>query len=271
MKKKIFVTLLLAILLISCLGICAYAQDDNQASFSYVMDEAELLSSFERQSLESYAAEVSANYGCGVYIVTVNDYRDYDPSGVEPAAEAVYSSYGFGEGSEKTGIMLLLSMDDRDYDILAHGDYAHMAFTDYGKDKLADKFIDDFGSDDWNAGFEDFIAACNTFMDYAQQGNPVDVDSGYEDIGVGTKLIISVPIGCIVALIVCLILRAQMKTANKQTEAREYVSKNGVNMRISQDHFTHRTQTVTVINDDKDSSGGTTVNSNGYSHSSGKF
>lgn len=41
---------------------------------------------------------------------------------------------------------MLLSMEYRDYDIMAHG-YGNIAFTDYGKEKMAERFLDEFGDD----------------------------------------------------------------------------------------------------------------------------
>ena len=83
-------------------------------------------------------------------------------------------------------------------------------------------------------------------------------------------LIIVIPL--VLALAVCLVLTGQMKTAKRKTEAGDYMVPNGVEMRIVQDMFTHRTVTRQVIqNENKGGGGGTTVNSRGFSGKSGKF
>lgn len=56
--------------------------------------------------------------------------------------------------------MLALSMAERDFQMLAHGDTANAAFTDYGKYIMQDEFLDNFREDDWYGGFADYIAAC---------------------------------------------------------------------------------------------------------------
>ena len=271
MRKKLFVCLLLCAVLTLSLGATAFAQS---AGVQFVDDSAGLLTQEQAASLNSAAAQVAEEYGCGVYIVTVGDYRDYSQSGVEAAAEAIYSYCGLGLGDDKNGILLLLSMDDRDYDLCAYGSDAHTAFTDYGKSMLAEAFLDDFRDDDWYGGFEDYIQECDTYLYYARQGTPVDIGGAdYEELSFGTKLLLSIVPSCIVALVVCLILKAQMKTARLKTEAREYIGKGGVNMRVVQDQFTHRTQTVQVIprDNDRGGHGGTSINAGGFSHSSGKF
>ena len=55
--------------------------------------------------------------------------------------------------------MLALSMAERDFQMLAHGDTANAAFTDYGKYIMQDEFLDNFREDDWYGGFADYIAA----------------------------------------------------------------------------------------------------------------
>ena len=270
MKKKLLVSLLLAVLLLLSLGGAALASG---AQPGFVSDGAALLTDSQRQTLESEAAAFSAKYGCGIYIATVADYTEYGYSPAD-AREYIYNELGLGLGDERNGILLLLSMEDRDYDLTAYGMTAHTAFTDYGKERLADAFLDNFRNDDWYGGFMDYIRECGLYLDYAAQGTPVDIyQEPYVPPTPGEKLVIAVPIGCVVALVVCLIFRAQMKTAKKQTQAREYMDRNGVNIRVTQDSFTHRTQTVTVIRSDNDShgGGGTYINSGGFSHSSGKF
>lgn len=270
MRNKLLIGLLLAALLLLGLGGSALASG---AGAAYVYDDAGLLNAGEIQTLNSEAAALSAKYGCGIYIVTVQDYGEYAYS-VDMAAESIYTGMDFGLGAEKNGTMLLLSMEDRDFYHLSYGSVAHTAFTDYGIEQLAESFLDDFRDDDWYGGFEDFIRECGLYLDYAAQGTPVDI---YEEPYVlptpGEKLLIAAPTGCVIALVVCLILRAQMKTAKKQTQAREYVGKDGVDMRVVQDHFTHRTRTVTVIRSDNDSDGGggTSINSRGFSGGGGKF
>ena len=84
-------------------------------------------------------------------------------------------------------------------------------------------------------------------------------------------LIILIPL--VLALVVCLILMAQMKTANRKTEAGDYMVQGGTDMRVVQDIFTHRTVTRQVIQSENKGGGGggTTVNARGFSGKSGKF
>lgn len=272
MKKRLL-SLLAAVLLLAAL-LCVPAFADGAEQFVY--DETGILSEDDYLSLNEAAKEISLRYGCGVYITVFEDMGQYGFSNIERFAEEVYAQWELGLGADRTCIILCLSMAERDYDLCAHGDAAHEAFTDYGKEILADRFLDDFRSDDWVDGFEDYIEYCDYMLKRAEEGNPIDK---YQP-SFSEKLVRSVPIGLIVgvifAFIYCAVLKGKMKSAKIAHEASEYVALRGITMQDAQDMFTHTTVVRQHIERDNDSRGGgghggTSINSGGFSHSSGKF
>ena len=276
--KRVFVCLFLCTALLLSLGLCAHAE----AKIDYVADTAQILSEDVRAALNDQAAQISAQYGCGVYVVTVDDYRSYVNGGIEDFSEAVYKTYELGEGDGKNGIVLALSMDDRDYDLCAYGDFANYAFTDYGKDQLAGTFLDNFRRNDWQGGFQDYIANCGSLLDMAARGEPLDYVApepvpAKRGIDPFESLLIllfpSLAAGGTVSG-----MARQMKTAVKQTGAYNYIGQGGAELTAKEDQFINRSVTRQVIRrqrmDDRPGSahsGGTTVNSGGFSHHSGKF
>ena len=158
-------------------------------------------------------------------------------------------------------------MEERQYDLMAHG-YGNTAFTDYGKDVMAERFLDDFANDDWYWGFNDYLNTCDEFLEMAANGEPFDVSSdegGSKILGV----IIIVLISCLVAFGVCLVFKAQMKTAIIATEAHDYQKE--LNLTNQYDRFSHRDIQKVYNPPEEDNDGGTTVNSSGSSHKSGGF
>ena len=141
----------------------------------YVSDAAGLLSSEQQQSLETAARAASEKHACGIYIITIDDFRDFGFSSVDACAEGFYNHYQMGLGNERNGILLLLSMNDRDYALKAYGGGAHEAFTDYGSYQISDSFIRYFRQNDWYGGFADYISNAEDFLTRAAAGNPVDV------------------------------------------------------------------------------------------------
>lgn len=114
MKKRIC-RLLLAFLLVLVFCVSMAAAEQTGAQLSCVTDTAGLLSENEKMLLERMAESVSQKYGVGVYIVTVEDYRDFHSEGVYKATYTIYHQYTMGVGPNRDGIMLLLSMADRDW------------------------------------------------------------------------------------------------------------------------------------------------------------
>ena len=267
MKKKLFVCLLLCLVLLSSFSCLALAD-----SRAHVGDSAGLLSADEYTELENMCAAVSDKYGCGVYIITVSDFRPFGNS-VESAAEAIFKGTGMGVGDSGNGVMLLLSMEERDYDLLAHGSIGNAAFTDYGKDLLADSFLSYFRQDDWFGGFKAYVSSCEYFLQCASEGQPIDVPAE-KPLTFAQKLPVIVLIPCVIAGIVCLICKAGMKTARRKTGAAEYITPNSFYLRVRDDIFRYRTQSVERIQRSENrpsGGGGTTVNAGGFSHKSGKF
>lgn len=294
MKKRIFSIGLILVLMLSLTLPVMASTDDSDAQLTYVTDSVGLLTDAQRASLESEAAAVSAAQNCSVYAIIVDDYRDYVSTNITDCAQAIYDYYNLGWGEDRDGILLLLSMDDRDYGLIAHGDVANAAFTDYGKYVLADEFLDDFAENEWYDGFEDYIEESGVFLNYYYAGSPVDTnpdeydgryDDAYEDYfgssgsifdSILVKLGITVIVPLVIAFVVCAVLRSRMKTVHIAKNADSYADRNSLNITDSSDHFSHVTEMVIPKPDTSKSGGGGlggggTSISGGFSGHGGKF
>ena len=279
--KKILLTLLaVAMMAVLLVSPALAAQLDN------VTDAAVLLTDEQLATLEEMAENISDRYGCGVYVVTVDDYRELEDTDVQTCAEDLYDYFELGLGEERNGILLMLSMEERDYALIAYGQKAHYAFTDYGKEVLAGEFLDNFRNNDWYGGFYDYIERSGEMLALAESGTPVDDYSGddYEEWHsepsradrVRMSVIIGLLLGLIAAAITCGIFKRQMKNAVKATGAERYIAKeNGMVMHDHFDRFTHQTvHRERIVREQRSGGGGhggTSVNSHGFSGHSGKF
>lgn len=249
------------ILLLTLLALPVQASEHR-----FVFDEAFLLSVPKAEELDTMASEISGRYGCGVYIVTLLDYSEYG-SDVRDAAESYFLAHDLGIGEDDNGIMLMLSMADRDYALIAHGNLGNAAFTDYGKDILSEAFLDDFRYDSWVNGFSDYMDTSEKLLLAAASGTPVDIEQGS---GVGLTLIMVLLIPTLIAGIACGVMAASMKSARSKTNANDY--SRGVQITDRRDRFITRTVVRQKIESSSSSSrGGTRVNSGGFSGKSGKF
>ena len=248
----------------------------------FVSDLAGILTPEEAEELNRMAAEVSSKYDAGIYVVTVRDYREYNPESPYEAAKTIYQENGLGLGSDQNGTMLLLSMDGRDYGYIAFGDFCNYALTDYGKDQLKEEFLDNFRNDDWYGGFRDFITENDDYMAQAKAGTPIDYVE--EPFNTGAALAGSIGLGaaasCAGSAIKCQGLKRKMKTVYSKADATQYMAAAGlagIVMRASTDQFINTTVTRVPIHVDNDKgskggwSGGTTIDTGGFSGHSGKF
>jgi len=157
MKKRIF-TLLLALLTALTLTVPAWAQQQENDILIY--DTESLLTEEQWTELELLARDLSWQYNCALYIVTVSDYEAY---GSEPYAAAAntYNQEDFGIGDQRSGV-LLLSMWDRDAALYVRDGDAGKAIGKYAQGLLAKSYLDYFRSDDWFGGFRAYLTTCGT-------------------------------------------------------------------------------------------------------------
>ena len=247
----------------------AYA---SEAQLSHVTDTAGLLDSDEVAELEAKAQAIEDAYDFGVYIVTVDDYTDFSRASVFDAAMSIYKEYSLGVGDGDDGLMLLMSMYDRDYSLITYGDFGNYAFNDAARDSLTDYFLDDFSDDDWFWGFSDYLDVAALYTESARAGAPYTSDNVImtEDeistsIFLGFAAMFILPL--IIAFVVVAYKSSKMKSVAAATQAAQYAL-GGLVLTGRRDDFTHTTRVVTRVQ----TNNSPTVNhSGGFSGTSGKF
>ncbi len=255
MKRKLTVFVLLALLL-TLLVLPVHAEE----GLWYVTDEAGLLTEEEDGVLEALLQGISEKHDIGVYLVTVGDYTGWGDGSVYEVTYGIYHEYTMGKGAERNGIMLLLSMADRDFATFVYGEDAQYAFSDYALQQLEEEFLPHFGENDWYEGFRAYALTCDEYLTKAEAGEPVEE-------GDGMRYLIVIGASFLLALIVVSVLKAGMKNVAVGREAKAYISRE-LNLTMNSDQFTHTTRTQRKIESDSDSkahSGG------GGSGRSGKF
>ena len=258
--------------------------------FPYVMDKAGLLSESQRNILENRASELNEAHGCSLYVVTVEDYSELNPD-VYEAAKGIYNYYDLGSGDGRDGVLLLLSIKERDYALVGHGDLGETICGYESSWLIEDKFLDNFRRNDWFGGFSDYLNACAKQLtklendESVTQGADIIVGPDGQEyhsynypgesrgIPTGLKIAIVIGVPCLIALIVCSTFKSQMKTAKERTTAEEYVVPGSAALRVQDDRFITRTETRVRIQSESSSSGGSRGGSSGGSsfHSGGGF
>ena len=287
-------SLLMILLLLALFPVMALAEQTGEVSFPYVLDNAGILTESQRSTLETRAAELSEEHGCKLYIVTVKDHSEFNPD-VYEAAKGIFTFYDLGYGDGKDGVLLLLSMNERDFALIGHGDKGETICGHESRWIIEDEILDNLGRNDWYGGFSDYFEVCGKQLTKLENGEDVtegaDIIVGPDGLEyhsynapgqptrmpTGAKLAIGLGAPCLIALGVCATFKAQMKTAKEKTTAEEYVVPGSAALRVRDDRFINRTETRVPIQTHSSSgrggsSGGSSFHSGGgFSGRSGKF
>lgn len=265
MKKGIR-CLLLAFMMLFMFCVSVAAAEQTEAQLYYVTDAAGLLDENENMKLEKMAETVSQKYGVGVYIVTLEDYQDVYPNDVYKATYTIYHNFTMGEGPNRDGIMLLLSMNDRDWAMFCYGSRSEYTFNKYGQQELEKVFLDNFGENDWYGGFEDYIKECSSYLEKAAAGKPVRASLLFPGL-------IVVGLSLLATLVIVSVIWQKMVSVEAKVTANAYVSE-PLQLTEQTDHFTHKTTSKRKIERNSGSSSGGSSHSEsggGGSGRSGKF
>jgi len=263
--KKLTVSLFLILSLVLCLPGAAMAAD-----LDLVTDDAYLLTDEEYRELNSIANNIAAQYACEVAVVTMDDMGSDD---AYEFAKSVCKEYNYGGDFDGSCLLLLLSMAERDYALVAYG-YGNTAFTDHGKDVLLDEHVLPLLADDkYFEAFKTYLNVSMEYLEMAREGNPFDVNTDPANVQTQfyIKLAAVIMIPLLIAWIVCAIWKKQMKTATPAKAADYYIPEDGFQLTGKEDTFLFRTETRRKIEKSSSSSGGTTTDSSGASGRSGKF
>lgn len=250
MFKKIFSAILAAAMCVTFATVSVSAQNADK-----VVDNAGILNDSEEQKLEEKLLDIVDKYDYDVVILTVNST---DGKSMMAYADDYYDYNGYGED----GLMLLVDMGGRDWWITTDGKGIN-AFTDAGIQTVGKAVAEYLTDEEYYEGFSKFADLAEKYIDvYEETGRPMGKQKNYVFI-----LLISLGIGAIVAAIVCLILKSQLKTAVMQTNAKAYVRQGSRNVTYARDIYLYKKVTQRKIESSNDSS--THVSSSGDTHGGG--
>ena len=267
MKKRVF-QIFFALILTVIPAFPVFAAD----GMPRLTDEADLLSDSEETALLSELDEISERQQLDIVVVTVNSLEG--KTAME-YADDFYDYNGYGFGDNRDGILFLISMEERDWNISTKG-YGVTAFTDAGQEYMSGQFKEDLSGGEYAAAFTTFVRLCDDFITQARTGEPYDVGNlPKEPFGVVKSLLISLAIAFIISLIATGIMKSSLKTVHSQSGADTYMKKNSLKLTRESDLFLYRHIDRREKPKEEEKSGGseTHTSSSGATHggSGGKF
>ena len=239
------------------------------ASLSLLMDEAGLLSDSDAATLRRQLVELSNKHQADIVIVTVNSIGSAKPM---EFADDFFDYNGYGRGPNNDGILLLISMQDRDWWISTTGS-AIRTFSDAGIEFLGEQMINNgLSSGDYMKAFTTFANWCDKFFQKAAKGYPFDVGRMPKDAGdLFAWSFVGLILGFFIALVVTSSYKKQLVSIKKKTQASDYILPGSLLVSNAADVFleTKVIATPIPVSSSSSSSGGGGGGSSTHSSSSG--
>ena len=204
-------------------------------------DGADILNSSEEQSLLEKLNTVSEEYGTDFIVVTVNTIGSYS---ADSFTEEFFDRFNYGLGDTRNGVMLLLTMQEREYRILSDG-FIGNTLDDYAIETISDAIVSDLSSGNYFNAFNKFISESEYYVNGAINGFP------FNYVG---SIIISLIIGLVASLIAVNSMKKKLKTVKPVNEANAYMRAGSMNITRSNDMFLYASVTRTAKSNSSSSS-----------------
>lgn len=245
--------------------------DDGEFLYTGVIDYAGILTDEQVTILDSQIYEIANKYACDVVIFTDNSLGDYFDA--LAYLEALYRECDFGIGESKSGIMLLISLDDRDFAINSFGNVGldGAAFNDAALEVLEDGFKPYLNRNDYYGAFNKFVSDVDYTLECAENGQfyyyNSDKKSDYE---INWTIVLPLLIAVLIGWIVAANFKKKMDTAVSQADASYYLKQGSFKLTASSDTFLYSTVIKTERQEKSSSGGSVSMGSSGSSHSGGR-
>lgn len=218
MNKKI-VSLFTVILLVFVSAIPAFATSSN--GMPLIGDSSYLLDDSELQILSDEIEKVSEEANMDITIITLDSlYGDT----TEEAAKYWHDEMGYSQDS----LMLLVSMEYNDVIVKSFGENGGDVFSESAVQDILDEVTPYLSMGDYYGAFDHYIDLASEYV----------YDANHFDFFM--NILISLGVGLVVALIVVLIMKAQLKTVRFQSAAANYLKGDSLQVTEAYDHFLYR-------------------------------
>lgn len=260
-----------------------------------LVDDADLLTDREAAELLKALDEISERQEMDIVIHTTDAIPDFYSA--QEYADDCFDYFGYGPDDD--GILLLLSMEERDWAVSTYG-FGINAYPDGIIDLIMDDCLYYISDGDYFGGFSTFAQLCGEYAEKAWNGYTDDGiysgDYDYDDSmaiiggadgptevtvsgGLPFALPISILTGFLISGLIVGVWKSELKTVGKKFGASDYAKQDSVRVTLSNDIFLYRTVNKTRKPTEQprrsSGTGGSTVHrsSSGRSHGgrSGKF
>ena len=229
-------------------------------------DNANLLTTEEAAELEAHLNELSQRL---LFDIVIHTTDSFDGSSISAYADDYYDYNGFGIGANHDGVILVISMNTRDWYISSTGEGIN-TFTDTGIQYMGDLIVDDLGNGNYFDAFMTFADYTEDYVIQERNGAAYDEENFPRDQFKPESLAYGAVIGFIIALVLALYKKSQLKSVELREDAHDYVRMDTMRITQKYENFLH-TSIATVSLSSESSGGGSSTHtgSSGTSHGGG--
>ena len=252
--KKI-VSILVILLLLTTVVTAAGGQPK-------IVDDAGLIGASAETTLTQKAERIADTYGVDVVIVTV---YSLDGKSAERYADDYFDDNGYGIGSDYSGILLLISMEYREWAISTCGKCIR-----YFSDRMLDRIFDSMS---YYLSSGNYAKAFSVYLDEVDHAlNSATASGSGGSTSLVQKILISLVIGAVIGGIILAVMRSSMNTAKRQKNAGNYLVNGSFQMYRQQDIYLY-SRTTRTVKEQQSSGSSMHRSSSGRSHGgrSGRF
>ena len=230
-------TFILFLFFTIAISLCAYAKSNQQ-----ICDYAKLFTEEEKNTLLQEIDGIRNIYDLDIVFVTVNSLNGKT---AQEYAEDFYVSGNYGIGSEKSGVLFLLSMNERQYWTTTHG-YGIYVFTDYGIEYINKEVSKKLSDEKYFEAFQEYLKITEELLKEAKSNKPYDTNNTIKDdtnntIKGSTDYIIAFSIVFVIAALIAFtiahFIKKSMKVNGNKLEADEYMKEGSFKLTNSNDLF----------------------------------
>ncbi len=242
---KRFLMIFASLIMISQIAITANASDEyGDYTLDRVIDEANVLSDEEEQSLETQISTLINDYNQDCLILIVNDYKQEMKisGGIDNFGDNYYNTMGYGFGERKSGTIFVVSTETREWWFKSYGETSVALTKGYGLEWMEYKVIDELSDDKYYECFDQFAEYTYDFVKEKEENTPYGffhpkLDSEPYLAKLRKRLIIIVLLVVAVMTFVAVFLLRSMRTVKRQTNATQYRERGSFRLDIKKDEF----------------------------------
>lgn len=216
-------------------------------------DNGGLLAEEDAYSLETRLEEIAYEYSQDVIVYTTDDLGGYE---VEDYSEMLVSE--LNAGINGSGIIYVVAMNERKYDIYAFGQMKDEIMIKSIRDDLAEELRPYLTDGEYYTAFMGYADKVSEEIYDVYENGPHTPPSYAVPIGVGC--------GIVIAIVTVLSMKSRMNTLRTKPMANDYLRKGGFSLDRSRDIFLYTSIVRTARPSNSDSGGGSDSG-----HSSGSF